>query len=90
MPDMSFENGAPSDQRFHIQPARGVTTIDGQTKSTASEFSREKQLLLFTEATTPPFAKRHRQTEATNRSRFAEIFNPTRMDKLSSDQGFCH
>ena len=31
---------------------------------------------------------RYRQTEQTTRSRFAEIFNPTNKDNLSSDYGF--
>ena len=82
---MSFESGTPSDSRFKFQATR-MTTLDDVTKSTASEFSRDKQL--FPE-TTPPFAKRHRQTEAINRSRFAEIFHPTHSDKLSFDNGFC-
>ena len=82
---MSFESGAPSDSLFKFHPAK-TTTVDELTKSTASGLSRDKQI--FPEAT-PPFAKRHRQTEAINRSRFAEIFNPTHMDKLSFDNGFC-
>ena len=54
--------------------------MDGQSKSTASEFSSFGAVP----------AKRYRQTEAANRSRFAEIFAANGMDKLPSDNGFCH
>ena len=54
--------------------------MDGQSKSTASEFSSFGAVP----------AKRYRQTEAANRSRFAEIFAVNGMDKTSSDNGFCH
>ena len=73
VPELSFESGS------HILPmTRNI--MDGQTKSTASEFSSFGAVP----------AKRYRQTEAANRSRFAEIFTAKGMDKLSSDNGFCH
>ena len=73
VPELSFESGN------HILPmTRNI--MDGQSKSTASEFSSFGAVP----------AKRYRQTEAANRSRFAEIFAANGMDKLSSDNGFCH
>ena len=51
MPVLSFEG---SEERKKVQPTR----TDAQTKSTASEFSREK--LLFSEAMTFGQQKRHR------------------------------
>lgn len=67
--------------------------MDGQTKSTASEVSRDKVLCpdsALVSQFLPVSSKRHRQTEAVNRSRYADIFPQTNFGGLSSDNGFCH
>lgn len=82
VPDMSFERTCPSED-----PQKRVTTGE-ETKSTSSEVSRGKRP--FPEAS--PFSlgqmPRHRQTEAATRTRYAEIFAPSKQDQLSSDFGF--
>lgn len=62
------------------------TYISGEvtvTKSTASEFSREKQLFADSNLAFAPMASqgnfRHRKTEFTSRSRFGEIFKAAPM-----------
>ena len=88
--DVSFPSMSFGSSSRH---ANQQGTLDGQTKSTASELSRDKPLL--TESTVSHFstanAKRHRQSEAMHRSRFAAIFSsPLAQAGMTSDSGFCH
>jgi len=88
---LTFE---PSSGRHEIPKIwTAAAALDDQTKSTASEFSRDKVVFPdggLVSQFAPVASKRHRQTEMATRPRFVDIFPQADFEGLSSDKGFCH